>query len=294
MLYQLVPLLIFFLSLAVPICVALWARHQRRNRRSPLTVQLLRAPGESLSREIEKISEDIDSYFMLFVALPLMFFSIYLSQRYLGHQKVSGILFAVLAAGCMGYFAYKLAKLLKQRHNLSLGLDCERAVGQELIQLMLYGFRVYHDFPTDEFNIDHVVIGQSGVFAVETKGRAKPAKGDVTIMYEGNRLKFPTHYENEPIEQAKRQADWLSKWLTSAVGTQIDVKPVLVFPGWFIERKKPGLLIYNGKNPRSVYMNGGGESLSAEMIQRIAHQVEQRCRDVEATAYKRTKRKAEA
>lgn len=231
---------------------------------------------------------------MFFVSLTLMAFSMYLSQRYLGHQKVSGILFAVLAAGCMGYFAYRLAKLLKQRHNLSLGLDCERAVGQELIQLMLDGFRVYHDFPAVELNIDHVVIGQSGVFAVETKGRAKPAKGDVTITYEGNKLKFPTHYENEPIEQAKRQADWLSKWLSSAVGAQVAVKPVLVFPGWFIERKKPGLLIYNGKNPRSVYKNGSGESLSEEMIQRIAHQVEQRCRDVEATSYRKVKRKAVA
>ena len=28
---------------------------------------------------------------------------------------------------------------------------------------------VYHDIQADQFNIDHVVVGPSGVFAVETK-----------------------------------------------------------------------------------------------------------------------------
>lgn len=291
MLFQLLPVYICLISLAVPLGVVFWVRHQRKNRRSPLTVQLLRAPGESLSREIEKISEDIDTYLMFLVTLPLMVFSMYLSLRYLGHQQVSWILFAGLSVCFMAFLACKLAKNLKQRHRLCLGLDCERAVGQELDQLMLDGFRVYHDFPADEFNIDHIVIGQSGVFAVETKGRAKTAKGDVTITFDGKGLQFPTHYESGPFEQAKRQSNWLSKWLTCAVGTHVDVRPVLVFPGWFIERKKPGLLIYNGKNPHLVYQYGGGTTLSAEMIQRVAHQVEQRCRDVEAMAYKKTKRK---
>ena len=38
------------------------------------------------------------------------------------------------------------------------------------------GFAVFHDVPGDKaFNVDHVVIGPQGVFAVETKGRGKPA-----------------------------------------------------------------------------------------------------------------------
>jgi hypothetical protein len=277
--------------MAVPVCVALWVRHQRRNKRSPLTVQLLRAPGETLSREIELVTEDLDGYVVTLVMLPMTSFSMYLSLRYLGNQTVNWMFIAIPCLAAIAYLVYKLSLLMKRRYSLRLGLDCERAVGQELDQLMLDGFRVYHDFPADGFNIDHIVIGQSGVFAVETKGRAKPVKGDVKVTYDGQGLQFPTHYESGPFEQAKRQADWLSKWLTSAVGAQVAVRPVLVFPGWFIERKKPGLLIYNGKNPRPVYKNGVGESLSAEMIQRIAHQVEQRCRDVEATAYKWEKRK---
>ena len=215
----------------------------------------------------------------------------YISMRYLGNAKVSWIVFLILCIGFMAYYSLKFTSLVKKFSSLRLGLDCERAVGQELNQLMLDGYRVYHDFPADNFNIDHIVIGPNGVFAVETKGRAKPGKGEVKIVFDGNGLQFPTHYEQEPFDQAKRQADWLTKWLTSAVGAQVEVKPVLVFPGWYIERKKPGMLIYNGKNPQALYKNVGNSKLSAEMIQRISHQVDQRCRDVEGQAYKKLKLK---
>ena len=40
----------------------------------------------------------------------------------------------------------------------------------------------------------------------------------------------------ESIEQAKRQAQWLSKWLSSAVGDLSELRPVLALPGWFVER----------------------------------------------------------
>jgi Nuclease-related domain len=287
MIYQFLPIAIMFASMIIPVGVALWIRHQRRHRRTPLTVQLLRSPGESLGRQIEKLSEDIDTYFAFLVITPLLSFSVFLSARYLGNQKVNGLLFSIPCIAYLAFFAFKLIKLLKIRNNLLLGLDCERAVGQELDQLMLEGYRVYHDFPAENFNIDHIVIGSNGVFAVETKGRAKPVKGDVNIIFDGAGLKFPTHYESKPFEQAKRQAIWLSKWLTSAVGAQVEVRPVLVFPGWYIERKKPGMLIYNGKNPQAVYRAQSGQALSAEMVQRISHQIEQRCRDVDATAYKK-------
>jgi len=289
--YQLIPLAVFIASMIVPICVVFWIRHQRRERRSPLTVHLLRSPGDSIKQQIDDLSENIDLYFMFSAITPLLFFTMYLSMHYLGNEKVSWTALLIPCIGFMAYFSFKLGSQFKKRNSMQLGLDCERAVGQELNQLMLDGYRVFHDFPAENFNIDHVVIGSNGVFAVETKGRAKPIKGDVNIIYDGQGLKFPTHYEREPLEQAKRQGAWLGKWLTSAVGAKVEAKPVLVFPGWYIERKKPGMLIYNGKNPRSVYKNQGEAILSEEMIQRIAHQVEQRCRDVEAEAYKKLKLK---
>lgn len=45
------------------------------------------------------------------------------------------------------------------------------AAAEEINQLMRQGFTTFHDVPAEPgFNIDHVIVGPTGVFAVETKG----------------------------------------------------------------------------------------------------------------------------
>lgn len=287
---QLLPVFIMFVSMTIPVLVVLRARQKRKGRRNPLTIQMLRSPGESISQRIDKLSEDIDFFFTFSTLGPVICFSLYLSTRYIADTKVSPYSFVIAAVGLLVYFSFRLNQAFVRRHKEQLGLDCERAVGQELNQLMLDGYRIFHDVPADNFNIDHVVVGSNGVFAIETKGRPKPDRGkgqeDVKVTYEGAWLQFPTWREKEPLEQAKRQATWLTEWLSKAVGEKVSVRPVLALPGWFVDRKAKDLLIYNGKNPQYLTKIQTDTPLTAELIQRIAHQVEQQCRDVKPLAYK--------
>jgi len=288
---QLIPAALFLLPLCLPIGIVFWIRHQRKGRRNPLTYQMLRAPGESISQRIDLLSNDIDLNLTMFGIVPLLCYSMYLSTRYIANNQVSPVIFVVISIGFLTYFGVRLKKTFVQRHKEQLGLDCERSVGQELNQLMLDGCRVFHDFQADNFNIDHVVIAGNGIFAIETKGRSKPDRGrgqeDAKVTYDCQTLQFPTWREREPIEQAKRQAAWLSDWLTKAVGEQVPVKPVLALPGWFVDRKSKDFLIYNGKNPQYLMKIATEKSLSPEMIQRVAHQLDQQCRDIAPQAYKK-------
>ncbi|MDP2056521.1 MAG: hypothetical protein Q8K35_02020 [Thiobacillus sp.] len=80
---------------------------------------------------------------------------------------------------------------------------------------------------------------------------------------------------------------WLSKWLTSAVGESVTVKPVLALPGWFVDRKGRGdALVISGREAPSI-LKAKHEPLSDSLIKRIEHQLEQRCRDVEPSLYKK-------
>ncbi|MBJ6751000.1 nuclease-related domain-containing protein [Geomonas anaerohicana] len=290
-LIQYIPVVIFLLSLCVPVGIALWIRYQRRQRRNPLNYDMLRAPGESISKRIDLLNDDIELYFTFSGIAPLFCYTMYLSTHYITSSPASPFTFIILALGFLTFFGVKLNKLIRQRHKEQLGLDCERAVGQELNQLMLDGYRVYHDFQADNFNIDHIAIGNNGVFAIETKGRPKPNRNrgheDAKVVYDGNLLQFPMWREKEPLEQTRRQAVWLSGWLSKAVGQPVHVKPVLALPGWFVERKAKDLLIYNGRNPQYLLKVSSETSLRPEMIQQIAYQIEQRCRDVAPQAYKK-------
>ena len=133
---------------------------------------------------------------------------------------------------------------------LRLGLDAEMAVGQSWINLCAKIAAVFHDFPAENFNIDHVVISTQGVFAIETKGYAKPKReqgcgrsGDVPT---GSAPSVSDLTTEKPLEQARRQAKWLGKWLSSAIGDRRH--SVLALPGWYVERKGRGdVWIFSGK-----------------------------------------------
>jgi len=151
---------------------------------------------------------------------------------------------------------------------------------------MLDGFNVYNDFPAERFNIDHILVGALGVFAVETKTRSKGSRGDrkdeAKVIYDGECLRFPTWVTTEPIDQAKAQATWLSKWLSSAVGDPVKVSPMVTIPGWYIERKSPdGVPVLNPKQVQTYLTAKNEVVLSETMIKRICHQLEQKCRDVD-------------
>jgi Nuclease-related domain len=286
----LTPIFIILSATGIMFVVLQLYRQSQKDRKNPLTRELLRSPGESLRMQVEDLSSEIFFYSMLLFIVPVLMYSIYLSER-LNGLKTSFFFVAIFSIITLLFCIYKLWRMLTLRTNLVLGLDCELAIGQELNQLMLHDCMVYHDFPAEKFNIDHVVVGPRGVFAVETKGRSKRDKkgtAEATVTFDGEVLKFPSGPERKYLDQAKRQASWLSSWLSSATGDSISVQPILALPGWFIERKKPtDIIVFNGKNPDLLLKWCRDDTLSEPAIKRIIHQIDQRCRDVAPAAYKK-------
>jgi hypothetical protein len=296
---QFLPVALVFVSFSLAIgLLAVARRIQRRERRTPLTRDLLRNPGESLREQVDDLGMDLSFYPLMLMAVPLLLGMQLLLQSRATQQPITPRILIPYAIALVGFTLFLMVQLVRtwrKRHRLRLGLECEMAVGQELNQLMLLGCRVYHDFPAEGFNIDHVVIGPAGVYAVETKGRPKPDKGggqeEARVVYDGKRLQFPGWSETEPIAQARRQAQWLAQWLKSAVGEPVPVFPALALPGWYIDRKARDMVVFNAKNPGFLATPRGARALSDEIIQRVAHQVEQRCRTVEPVAYGKKKNK---
>ncbi|MDP2962992.1 MAG: nuclease-related domain-containing protein [Sulfurimicrobium sp.] len=235
---------------------------------------------------------DIFSNMMLYVTvfpvMPLVMYAHHISQSYFGGraETVSRTsIEVVIVLAVMIFLLFKIITLLKRFNKFRLGYEGEVAIAQELNLLMRDGAYVFHDVPAEGFNIDHVIVWPKGVYAVETKGRMKPKRDrgteDAKVVFDGQRLQFPGWTETAPLDQATRQAKWLAQWLSSAVGDKVGVKPVLALPGWFVELKaKSDVVIINGRNAPGTFGKLFHTELSDEMIKRIAHQLEQRCRNV--------------
>ena len=258
-------------------------------RRSPLATNLLRPPGHTLRRQLDEGRVDRGGELMVLVLIPAFLLAfLYVTSLMTGRQNPMWLLI-VTAVGITAFSAYQIRKLLshaKQMEQWGLGLDAEMAAGQELDQLMRSGAAVFHDLAAVKFNIDHVVVARQGVFAVETKGYRKPNRNggaaDATVIYDGKVLKFPEWSGTGALAQADRQARWLSEWLTGVTGEKIEATPVLALPGWFVDRRGGGpVMVLSGSEIKNHLLKARkAVPLTEAQVERVAHQVEQRCRDV--------------
>ena len=166
------------------------------------------------------------------------------------------------------------------------GLLAEQAMAELLLPLLPLGYKVFHDVPGEgKWNIDHVVVGPAGVFAIETKYRTKrPGKSgerDHEAIFDGTKIQFPSCYDTETPEQAIRNGRWLANMLSKATGERVSVQPVVALPGWWVTLKvNSDLKVLSGKQVSS-FVAAEPAKLSEKVIRQISYQLDQRCRDVE-------------
>jgi len=203
------------------------------DRRSPVTDEPLRYPGQSLDEELEIIR--LKRYRNLSIFVILLAVAGYeLLHAYFGvpPRPILAILL-VLASGI--YFLFADAQLRKDARNKEQGSLGEKAVAEILDNLKKEGSRVFHDVMIEpNYNIDHVILSRHGIFIVETKTISKPKKGQVNCNGEAVFLSGKNP-DRIPIDQAVNNARSLSSYLNEKTGRRFRVKPVLVYPGWFVE-----------------------------------------------------------
>ena len=286
------PAALMILPLLLALMVLEVVKRRHATFINPLTRSLARPPGTQLGRELgaEQLDFGVSVAELILPSLvPLMIF-LPLKEKITHGDTFSACLFVVALAVWFMWSIYAIRKLVKRVERirvLRLAYECEIAVGQELDLLMLSGYRVFHDIQAGKFNVDHLVIGESGIFAVETKGRSKRMDKDgngkkgYRVVYESGILKFPDWQDRVSVEQATRQAAWASKWLSGATGISVPVRPVVVLPGWYIENKdRPVVPVIASGYIQKYFQSQRGPVFSNEELQRVVHQVDQKVRDL--------------
>ncbi len=177
----------------------------RRKEHPPVEFLLLREPGEGLRIRIAKMDEDLSFQLLLSFVLPLGAMWAVLTGLIALKVTNPWLFLGALAVTLIGGVAVSgrfLFRKLMERRRCYLGYFGEREVGEKLAPLIRRGFHVFHDVPAEaggrKFNIDHVVIGQTGAFVIETKTRRKRKTGlkegrkAHEVIFDGGKLLWPT------------------------------------------------------------------------------------------------------
>jgi len=206
-----------------------------KKTKSPLKRSPLRVPGQSLSDElVDNAFDSIAGPYMIAVLLGVMAATEWV-RWYFGSPPSPYLYSAIAVAGGLWSF-WKVRRGMARAIQLRQGRDGERAVAQYLEWFRSKDFFVFHDVPTGDANIDHVLIGTRGVFVIETKTMSKPLRGDCIVSITDGRLAANGRVlDRDPIVQAKAQARWLANFFGESKLKQ-PIQPVVVFPGWFVEK----------------------------------------------------------
>lgn len=204
--------------------------------RSPLKDKPLRNPGQSLDEKIVDIGVNAMGLFM--VSGFMVVLSALEWWRAVMNAPPAPIAMTLCAVVVCAICAWRIRKLYVQIQKYKQGREGERIVGQSLEELRSQDAAVFHDIRADNFNIDHVVICQKGIYLIETKTWTKPDKGAATISYDGKVLKKNQQIiDPPPTHQASAAARYLEELLDASTGKRFRVQPILAFPEWYIESK---------------------------------------------------------
>ncbi|HBG62157.1 MAG: hypothetical protein A2Y03_00525 [Omnitrophica WOR_2 bacterium GWF2_38_59] len=204
----------------------------KQKKKSPIKGRSLRHAGQSLDERLDDlINEKAFAYI-----IAIFVFILFASYEWLQYFNIKLELMTFVAVPAILFCMYKLKEISKEARAIKLGRDGERDVGQYLENLRESGYRVFHDIIGDNFNLDHVIISTKGLYVIETKTYRKPLKGDSRITFDGKKLIIPGCKEQSgPIVQVNAAASWLKNRIQESTGKSFSVKPVILFPGWYVE-----------------------------------------------------------
>jgi hypothetical protein len=205
-------------------------------RRSPIKNLPVRVPGQSIDKEIDRLIDDRVLPWLLAAGFALV---IACAEwcRFWFKMAVSPWAWTILAVITVCLAVWRARAIIKKAKALRLGQIGELAVGQHLEEVLRpKGYHVLHDVPGTGFNLDHVVIGPTGIFCVETKTRSKPLRGNSIVKVDGEAVTVNGFApDRDPIVQTKASARYLCELVESTTGKKFHVQPVVLFPGWFVE-----------------------------------------------------------
>lgn len=219
-------------------------------RRSPLKAAPLRHAGQSVQAYRWKLLEKT-LWWPFVIWFGLLIITINAWQYTFFGTVPSPWLLSMLLLLSSIYLLYKVLRLKPTMARLKMAYQGEQVVGEFLDQLRAEGYRVFHDIVDDQFNIDHVLIGPTGIYTVETKTYSKPENGRAELLFDGHSIRIGQGQPStDAVIQARAQSGWLRALLQESSGKDFDVFPVILFPGWYVKssgRPKRPIWVLNPK-----------------------------------------------
>lgn len=242
---------------------------------------IMREAAQRFRDEVDRLSSSQSIYLGAALVFVLLFVAAYVLQAqdlFLGYpawQLNLQLIFLTLAAG---FAAYRLGCTVLARRQVSFLRDANVAIGHQLHQITSGSTRVFHDVVTSAGIVDHIVIGQSGIYAVNVIAHRARKRGSAILK--GNEIRYSNSKETDSIVELAAKTSRIEKEFRQVLGHNVRVRSVIALPGWDIgEQTNDNHLLVN---ERTIAMLRGwkdqSDYLMNEDVDELHRELTERCR----------------
>jgi hypothetical protein len=204
---------------------------KKKKYRFPVEGPLRRLPGQSIREERERLFDDkVMGYF--FAVLGTWLLAIWQWIYWWTGSKPSPGFVTVVASIVTIYCVYRIWRLYPEFRNLNLGEKGERRVSEVLRTLRDRNYVTFDDLLLEGVNVDHVLVGPGGVFAIETKTYSVFGNGIAGIAANGELHLSGRPALKDALNQARSSAALISAEVKRWTTREVWVTPIVILPGW--------------------------------------------------------------
>jgi hypothetical protein len=238
--------------------------------KSPIRVKPLRQAGQSLGEQWDRL---VNEKAMPWIAASVFAVILALHEwwRWWTERPPSPITITVFVVLFLVLACWRVRKIIAAARSINRGIEGEKVIGECLDRLRSDGYHTFHDILGDGFNVDHVLIGPGGVFAIETKTRTKPAGRESEVVYDGEKITVDGFDpERDPVAQVKAVARQVKDIIRQTTEQDVFVQPVILFPGWYTRQPSGSDIWVLNETAFPKWIRGADVKLDAGAAQQIA------------------------
>lgn len=227
--------------------------------------RIMHEAAQGFRDELDRLSSSQSIYLSGALVFVMLFIAAYLLQAkhlFVGYPSWQLYLQLSFLAAVSGFAAYSLGKTALARHQVKFLRDANVAIGHQLQQVSAEGTRVFHDIATTAGIVDHVIIGQQGLYAINVVARRSGKRAHARLQE--NHIEYSNGKSGHSIVDINAKTVRLQKEFRDLLGHKVRLRSVIAVPGWDIGEQSGDdhLLV----NERTIAMLSGWKDSSDHMM----------------------------
>jgi len=227
--------------------------------------RIMHEAAQRFRDELERLSSSQSTYLsgiLVFITLFVAAYALQAKSLFAGYPSWQLYLQLGFLLLVCGFAAFCLGKTIIARRQVKFLRDANIVIGHQLQSMSVQGTRVFHDVATSAGIVDHVVIGQKGIYSINVIARRSRKRAHARLR--DNSIEYSNRSKELSIVKMAAKATRLQKEFCELLGHKIRVRSVIAVPGWDIGEQSSDehLLV----NERTLAMLSGWKDNSDYMM----------------------------